>query len=311
MIPDALRPIVERALQAAFGTTAIDDVAPVAGGMRSALACRVVVAGRPYFVRIGATTLVDPAVELANTRAAAAAGLAPRVWYGNAADHILVADFVARAPLPRDFASIVGAKLARVHALPQWPKTIHFLTTLELFLKRMQRSDADDVLARYVELAAVYPRDADIVACHNDLKPQNLIFDGERLWLVDWEAAFGNDRYADLAIVASFFEAHEDTYLGAYFRAPPTDYQRARFYLARCATHLSYVAFLTVLAARAGVTAQPTPDFRAFHDGLITGAIELADDACKLQYANAHLAAARAATSSPRFAEALAVVRGG
>ena len=39
---------------------------------------------------------------------------------------------------------------------------------------------------------------------HNDpFKPDNMLFEGNRLWLVDWEAAFQNDRYADLAVVAN------------------------------------------------------------------------------------------------------------
>src|ERR1022692_2472698 len=33
------------------------------------------------------------------------------------------------------------------------------------------------------------------VSSHNDLTPENSLFDGDRGWLVDWEAAFLNDRY--------------------------------------------------------------------------------------------------------------------
>ena len=37
-------------------------------------------------------------------------------------------------------------------------------------------------------MAAVYPHDdAEMVSSHNDLfKPDNMLFDGNRLWLVDW-----------------------------------------------------------------------------------------------------------------------------
>jgi thiamine kinase-like enzyme len=31
-----------------------------------------------------------------------------------------------------------------------------------------------------------------------------LLFDGQRVWLVDWQAAFVNDRYFDLAVAANF-----------------------------------------------------------------------------------------------------------
>ena len=62
-----------------------------------------------------------------------------------------------------------------------------------------------------------------MVSSHNDLKPQNIRFDGKHIWLVDWESAFLNDRYADLAVVANFFvkdEAHEEEYLTTYFGEP-------------------------------------------------------------------------------------------
>jgi thiamine kinase-like enzyme len=36
------------------------------------------------------------------------------------------------------------------------------------------------------------------------LKPENILFDGHRVWLLDWKAALVNDRYFDLAIAANF-----------------------------------------------------------------------------------------------------------
>jgi thiamine kinase-like enzyme len=36
------------------------------------------------------------------------------------------------------------------------------------------------------------------------IKFRYINFDGERAWLVDWEAAFLNDRYFDLDVVANF-----------------------------------------------------------------------------------------------------------
>ena len=45
----------------------------------------------------------------------------------------------------------------------------------------------EELFRRYGEVLRVYPRnDKDQVASHNDLKPQNMRFDGERIRLVDW-----------------------------------------------------------------------------------------------------------------------------
>ena len=86
-------------------------------------------------------------------------------------------------------------------------------------------------------MAAVYTRLEPAPApSHNDLfKPDNILFDGNRLWLVDWEAAFQNDRYADLAVVANMLvtnESEESIVLQQYFGSAPDEYQSARFYLA-------------------------------------------------------------------------------
>ena len=48
---------------------------------------------------------------------------------------------------------------------------------------------------------AAYPWDRDAqVSSHNDINPFNVLFDGERLWLIDWEIAFRNDPFADVAV---------------------------------------------------------------------------------------------------------------
>jgi hypothetical protein len=40
-----------------------------------------------------------------------------------------------------------------------------------------------------------------LVSSHNDPNPRNMIFDGDRIWLVDWELASCNDPLFDLAIL--------------------------------------------------------------------------------------------------------------
>jgi len=70
-----------------------------------------------------------------------------------------------------------------------------------------------------------------MVSSHNHLfKPDNILFDGLRVWLVDCEAAFRNDRYADLAVVANLVvasEAEERVYLQEYLGEPPDACQLA------------------------------------------------------------------------------------
>src|SRR5215468_10923662 len=92
-----------------------------------------------------------------------------------------------------------------------------------------------------------------MVSSHNDLfKPDNILFDGHRVWLVDWEAAFLNDRYADLAVVANMVvanESEESMYLTEYFGRAPDKYQRARFFLMQQISHVFYTMAFLLLGA--------------------------------------------------------------
>jgi hypothetical protein len=310
MMTSAQEQLVERALRAAFGTATYDDATPVAGGMSSALILRMVVAGRAYLVRVGGSPHADAAREMASVRAAAEAGLAPKVWYASVEDRTMITDFIERQPFSPDVGLQIAALIARLQTHPPYERVLHQVDIATAMIGRYREAlgGAEDVFAAFSEVAAAYPRDA-VVACHNDLKAANIVFDGVRPWFVDWEAAFSNDRYADLANAASFFCTDEHAFVSAYLGAPADPVHHARFFLMRFVVHVSYVAFVGLLAARGGAGPQPTPAFRTFHDGLIDGSIDLVSAERKQDYANVHLAAARDAIASPRFAESLAIVR--
>lgn len=61
-------------------------------------------------------------------------------------------------------------------------------------------AEAFIVLAR---IEAVLPSAGPEVACHNDLHPGNLIDDGQRIRIVDWEYAAMGDRFFDLGNLAA------------------------------------------------------------------------------------------------------------
>jgi thiamine kinase-like enzyme len=64
------------------------------------------------------------------------------------------------------------------------------------------------------------------VLCHNDLLPANLIDDGGRLWLVDWEYAGVGHPLFDLANVwanAALSQGQEHALLSAYRETEPVD----------------------------------------------------------------------------------------
>jgi thiamine kinase-like enzyme len=255
---------------------------------------------------------------------AAEAGIAPRIWYANVEDRILITDFVEAKPFPHDMALLISLTLRKLHSLPNFPhpRMGSYLDAAEGFIRRFQEakilpdSATEEVFRRYADLVKVYPRyDSDLVASHNDLKPQNMRFDGNRIWLVDWEAAFLNDQYVDLAIVANFFvkdEAQEESFLRAYFGEPAGEFRRARFFLMRQNLSLFYATLLLLEASRSGLTIDAdlttVPDFRNYHQDLISDKIDMMTAEAKLQYGKIHLREALQNMRTPRFEEALARV---
>jgi hypothetical protein len=329
MLPQDKVSATSRGLNAAFGVDAFDDIRDLTERPGSNRAFRIVVRGSAYLLRIN-TRLGDMVRHFSCMKAAAEAGLAPRVWYASAEDRISITDFVDAAPFPsEDALRRVPAALRALHSLPPFPlspynTTCTFLlngtSMLDEFLRKFRDAnilpehELAELLARHQQLAAAYSAlDPDLAPSHNDLfKPDNMLFDGRRLWLVDWEAAFQNDRYADLAAAANMLianDAEEQIYLQEYFGAP-TPYQSARFYLMRQLAHMFYaMAFLSMGSADKPIDwSEPVPAYSDFQRRFWAQDVKLADSHSKTVYGRVHWEQLRHNLRQPRFDEALSIV---
>ena len=330
MIPQEKSEAVTRGLREAFGVADFEDISTVTGGHTSSLVFRMIVRGSPYLLKI-IMRAEDPTRHYTSMKAAAEAGVAPRVRYTSVEDKISITDFVMARPLPASEALVrVPALLRTLHALPPFARA-PFNTTSTFLLNRgpasegylrqfqdanlLSKAESEEFFARYAELAAIYPYDdAEMVSCHNDVfKPDNILFDGQRVWLVDWEAAFLNDRYADLAVAANHVvtnAAEEAVYLQEYFEAPPSAYRSARFHLMQQIGHLFYaMAFLTLGAAGKPVDwSRPLPGFVEFHRRMWAGEVDLADKDVKVVYGMIHWKRLLHNVRQARYKEALGIV---
>jgi thiamine kinase-like enzyme len=324
MIPEDKQPFVQRALQEAFGVTEFEDIRELTAGLSSALIFRIVVKGSPYLLRVimRMDAIADPTRQITCMKAGEEAGIAPRVLYTSVEDRVIVTDFVNAKPFPKAEAlARVPVTIRTLHALPPFPRTVNYLDAMDRFIENFRvanilpDSETADAFELYTQVKEVYPRvEADMVSSHNDLKPENVLFDGDRVWLVDWEAGFLNDRYLDLAVVGNFLatnEEEEKTLLRGYFDAAPTEYQLARFYLMRQILHMSYAAVFCLMRAAVKPVDADTPvrEYRDFHDRIWAGEISLAGDEERVEYARAHLKQALVEMHAPRFTEAMRIVQ--
>jgi aminoglycoside phosphotransferase (APT) family kinase protein len=330
MIPEEMAEGVTRGLREAFGVTEFEDISRITRGHTPSLIYRIVVRGAPYLLKI-ITRTEDPSRHYKSMKAAAEAGVAPRVRYTGIEDRISITDFVEAEPYPLSEALVrLPAVLRTLHSLPLFDRA-PFNTTCTFLLNKgaaldgyvgkfqaahvLPKAESEEFFARYEQLAAVYPHnDDEMVSSHNDLfKPDNILFDGQRTWLVDWEAAFLNDRYADLAVVANQLVANDEeetVYLQEYFGAPPNTYQRARFHLMQQLSHLFYaMAFLFLGSAGKPIDWSATvPEFRDYQRRMWAGEFDLTDKDVKIVYGRVHWERLLQNVRRPGYDEALRIV---
>lgn len=189
---------------------------------------RVRFGGRDHVVRIcGAETSllgIDRRAEQAAATAAHEAGIGPEVTAFLAEDECLVTAFVVArslepASVQEDIARVAAALRSIHHARPVHATFSPFRVgeryrelTLERGGELAEACDDATAVAKRIEAALPPFKPA---LCHNDLLPANLLDDGERLWIIDWEYAAMGDPFFDLGNLSAMngFSLHDDTEL--------------------------------------------------------------------------------------------------
>jgi len=196
--------------------------------------------GRRYVVRTGGDILAHGVVranELAATRAAHAAGISPAVIH--AEPGIMVIEFIeGRTFQPEDVRNPANLErlvdlIRRCHrdvalhlrgpAPMFWP--FHVIRDYGHTLREGGSPHAGllpDLLTRAERLEKAVGQ-IDVVFGHNDLLAANILDDGARLWLLDWEYAGFNSPLFDLGGLASNSEMPADlseALLASYFGRP-------------------------------------------------------------------------------------------
>jgi thiamine kinase-like enzyme len=224
------------------------DPKPLAGGITN-LNFSVVDQGRRYFVRIGDDIPVHGIVranELAASRAAHAAGVAPAVIH--AEPGALVLEFVEGRTLapadvrePRNLDRIVDLIRLCHRGIPEHlrgPGMMFWVFHVVRDYGHTLTAGRSRHLARVPGLLTTAARlekavgPVEIVFGHNDLLATNFIDDGRRLWLVDWEYAGFNTPLFDLGGLASNSEFPQDLsrrLIERYFDRPVDDDLERRF----------------------------------------------------------------------------------
>jgi thiamine kinase-like enzyme len=191
----------------------------VPGGLTNTVV-RVEAGGGPAVARISgpgtALLAIDRDAEHADSRTAARAGVAPEVICRSAEAGVLVVRWVEGRTLSaadvRDLDTLgrIAGLCRTLHAGGRFTADFDMFAVQQRYL-RIVAEQGFRLPAGYADLAEPFARMRRVLAlragrtvpCHNDLLAENLIDDGERLWMVDFEYAGNNDPCFELGNLAS------------------------------------------------------------------------------------------------------------
>ena len=198
---------------------------------------RVDVDGRPFFVRLpGAATellAVDRQNEVHNTRAAAVAGVGPKVVAVDPETGAFALEWIeGRTMSNAAFAepgtpARIAEALGRLHVGPRFRDDFDMVRLSAYYLRVVDERglripdgyrDHLPAIPRIEAALAAHPLPA--VPCHNDLLAENYLDDGARLWIVDYEYSGNNDPTFELGNTAQelgFGADRQEELCAAYF----------------------------------------------------------------------------------------------
>jgi aminoglycoside phosphotransferase (APT) family kinase protein len=233
--------------------------------------------------------------QLLVLRRAAERGVAPAIAYVDEAAHAVVSMRVTGVPL---FAALAdpGQRGAAIASLVAQLRVLHAIDSAGLderdplayaraeYARQRARPGlpawAAGLDAIFEAVEATLARDPRRVVSHNDLNPGNVLWDGARAWLVDWEVAGLTHPFYDLAVLAMFLQLDETAAYGLLAQQeqrPIDDRERATFAaLRRLAALLCGLVFASLVPDLAVLPAS-APTLAAFYGELRAGAADLKD----------------------------------
>jgi len=327
-VPDDRRDAVRAALSATCGTSASGfRLDRVSGGASGALIYRAESERGSYLLRIeGPRSPFRNPHQYTCMQTAAEAGIAPAIRYLDADAGVVVMDCIASRPLadypggPEGVARALGQLVSRLQQTTPFPELRDYTFVLERLLGFLRSvvfapGVLDAHADGYARIREAYPWDVPSrVSSHNDPNPRNILFDGDRLWLIDWETAYRNDPLTDVAILTENHAAAPDlqeALLESWLGHPSDRVLEARLLLMRGITRLYYAALLSTISMKAPelTTDLAAPSPEEFKARVSRGELKPGSSEAVSLLGKMMLAGFLARVSTPEFEDALKTVR--
>jgi aminoglycoside phosphotransferase (APT) family kinase protein len=277
----------------------VERIEPITLGLSGAGVWAVTTSRGPCILRVQGRQIYESAFaqQLRVLRRAADAGIAPAVLHVDEAARAVVSARAAGVPMPAALAdpaqrgpllaSLVD-RLRAVHALD--PEGVAerdpVAYTREAWEAGRERPGfppwAASLESTLVKITATLAQDPRRVVSHNDVNPGNVLWDGARAWLVDWEVTGLGHPYYDLAAIAVFLRLGDDAALelcarhdGAELDARSRASFRALRGLVGLLCGLTFLSMAEDLRAPAAPTRADAPSLGAVYAAMGAGELDL------------------------------------
>jgi thiamine kinase-like enzyme len=225
------------------------DIQEMTGGLTNKN-FRVDVEGRAYFVRVpGADTdllAVDRDNEYHSSKAAAAAGVGPKVLYHLPEYKVMALEFLNGQTMSIESLGAPGMptriaqSLKKLHSGSRCLADFNMFRLVEFYMRIVEEynvripDDYKDRMSIFSQMEpALKKKNLTAVPCNNDLLAENFIDDGQMLWLIDFEYSGNNDPCFELGNTCQEQQYNEDQYaeLCASYFGETRRHLLARMYL--------------------------------------------------------------------------------
>ncbi len=176
---------------------------------------KVTVNGKPFFIRVpgeGTELLaIDRNNEYHNSKAAANAGVGPKILHHFPEYSVMVLEFIDGKTMSKESLNESGMPTRMAQAIKQLHAGKRFLSDFNMFrlteyylrlCKERGIKIPDGYLDRVATVnqieKAMSVKPLATVPCNNDLLAENYIDDGKQLWLIDYEYSGNNDPTFEL-----------------------------------------------------------------------------------------------------------------